>query len=189
MNVQEFFKLGMKRDLPELRDMPTGGDSLILNLGCGNSAIEGAVNLDYPDWDAEEYKIFIPNHVRRKVTGKWFPPNTGDLLVYCPNESVSGIHAYHFLEHLTDPRRMLREMQRVLVWGGVINIVVPHYSGSMAHQDLDHKHTFALDTWKNTFQNTYYEKGRDGFHFKIGFNAIVAIAERNTAILTQLIKE
>ena len=183
MKIQQLFELSMKRDLPELLDFPPG---IVVNLGCGASRIAGAINLDYPQWEAEKYEIKIPN----LFTPVSEPISDGsDSWVQCPDNMLAGIHAYHFLEHLHDPRRMLREMQRCLMPGGVINICVPHYSGSMSHHDLDHKHSFAIDTWRNTFGTPYYSKDRDGWQLRVHFNALVGIVERNLAILTQLVKD
>jgi len=191
MNIQNLFSLAMKRDLPALLDFPK--DGLVINLGAGNSPIPGAVNLDFPEWNAENYLIEITSRTRHHLQNPNrafpLPADAGDILVACPDECVAGIHAYHFLEHVRDPRRMLREMQRVLKPGGVVNICVPHYSGSMAHHDLDHKNTYALDTWRNTFSTPYYNKDREGWKFRIHFNAMIAVAERNAAIITQLVKE
>lgn len=176
----------MKRDMGDLLT-PWHGPQI--NLGCGESKIEGAINLDWPQWDAENYTIEVTTHDRYfMMGGPQYPPGMGDVMVTCPAESIACIHAYHFLEHLRDPRRMLKEIQRVLMIGGVANIVVPHYSCSMAHQDLDHKHTFALDTWANTFRSDFYAKGHDGWKFRVQFNAMIAVTERNTAICTQLVK-
>ncbi len=188
MNVQDLFKLGMKRDVPELLDFPEG---LVLNLGCGKHVLpEPVINIDYPQWDAEQYVIDIPNSARAAFRGHELAHSAmAEVLVRAPNESIAGIHAYHFLEHVRDPRRMLREMQRVLMPGGVLNICVPHYWGSMAHHDLDHKNTYALDTWSNTFSAPWYDKDREGWQLKVHFNMLMAVAERNAAILTQLVKE
>lgn len=189
MNIQELFKLGMKRDVPELLDFPEGA---VLNLGCGKHELPDAINLDYPQWDAENYHIEVPKWLQWKLQGHSgdFPiPDAKHLLSQCPSNSIAGIHAYHFLEHVRDPRRMLREMQRVMMPGGVINICVPHYWGSMAHHDLDHKNTYAIDTWANTFSAPWYTKDREGWKLRIHFNMMMAITERNVAILTQLVKE
>lgn len=172
MNIQDLFALGMKRHIPELLDAPEG---IVVNLGAGNSPIPGAVNLDWPEWSAESYGIrLLDEHGH---------------LVIAEDESIACIHAYHFLEHLHDPLRMLMEINRVLKPGGVVNICVPHYSGSMAHQDLDHKRTFALETWDNALRCKYYTKDREGWKLRIHFNIMIAIAERNTCILAQLVKE
>jgi len=189
MNIQELFGLGMKRDVPPLLDFPEG---VVANLGCGKHVLDGCVNLDFPEWEAERYEIQLPREIVRPECRKVELPDGGlfhSQLVRCPNNFLAGIHAYHFLEHVHDPRRMLREMQRCLMPGGVINICVPHYWGSMAHHDLDHKHNFAVDTWSNTFSAPWYDKDRDGWQLRIHFNMLMAVTERNTAILTQLVKE
>jgi SAM-dependent methyltransferase len=189
MNIQDLFALGMKREVAQPLDFPQG---VVLNLGCGKHELSGVINLDYPQWNAENYLIEIPDNVRHSLNTSAdypFPIDAGTILVDCPSNSIAGIHAYHFLEHLRDPRRMLREMQRVLIPGGVINICVPHYWGSMAHHDLDHKNTYAIDTWANTFNAPWYTKDREGWKLRIHFNMLMAVTERNAAILTQLVKE
>jgi SAM-dependent methyltransferase len=190
MNIQQLFELGMKREVPQLLDFPKG---LVLNLGAGKHVLPGALNLDYPQWDAENYHIEVTDRIRwahnNPNRAYPLPPEAGDMYVTCPDGIVAGIHAYHFLEHVRDPRRMLREMQRVLMPGGVINICVPHYWGSMAHHDLDHKNTYAIDTWANTFSAPWYTKDREGWKLRIHFNMLMAVTERNAAILTQLVKE
>lgn len=162
MYFQEFFKLGMDRDVPNILDMPEG---LHLNLGAGKKLIGDSFALDFPQWDADKDPI---------------PYKDG---------SVSGIHAYHFLEHVQDPVAVLRECQRVLKSGGVMNICVPYYNSNLFAQDLDHKKAFCEETWKNTFQNTYYDKHGKGWEFEIGFNMICGVVERNLSLLTQLVRK
>ena len=192
MNIQHLFNLGMKRAMAELLDFPEGP---VVNVGCGKHVLEGCTNIDFPEWEAERYEIQLPREdvmPEHPLCQREHP--LGDTtfrkqLVRCPDNFLAGIHAYHFLEHVHDPRRMLREMQRCLKVGGVINICVPHYWGSMAHHDLDHKHNFAIDTWSNTFSAPWYNKDRDGWTLRIHFNVLMAITERNAAILTQLVKD
>lgn len=189
MNIQQLFELGMKREVPQLLDFPEG---LVLNLGAGKHVLPGALNLDYPQWDAENYHIEVTDRIRHqhRAPNRAYPlpPEAGDMYVTCPDGIVAGIHAYHFLEHVRDPRRMLREMQRVLMPGGVINIVVPHHFGQISFQDLDHKHHFALEVWRTTLDNHYYDKGNTGWELEVHFNMMMAIVERNTCIFTQLVK-
>jgi predicted SAM-dependent methyltransferase len=160
--VQQLFSLGMKREVNDLVFMP---DGIQLNLGSGNHVIAGATSLDYPEWDADTMDI----------------PFTAD--------TVSGIHCYHFLEHCKEPVRVLQEMQRVLIPGGVVNIVVPYYTSQMMAHDLDHKHAFCEETWRNLFKNKFYDKNKIEWKFKINFNMIIGVVERNLCLMTQLIKE
>jgi len=161
-NFSELFEQGADRDLPHFKMV--NGDLPVLNLGAGNKKIGGTIALDWPEWDAEKDPI---------------PYET---------ESVGGIIAYHFLEHLRDPRPVLRECSRVLAPQGVLNIVVPHVMGVMAFQDLDHKSFWTSETWKELFNNPYYEKDHNGFDFRIGINVIMGLNERNLMLVSQLIK-
>ena len=99
------------------------------------------------------------------------------------------IYALHFLEHVKDPIALLRECQRVLVLGGHLNIVVPHWDTQLAHSDLDHKTYWDEETWSRIFNNKYYAKDHDGWRFRIGTNVLMGIDARNLLIITQLIKE
>lgn len=169
-DLTSFFEAGMSRDLPvfELgKEKETGPFISLarLNLGPGHKQIEGTRSLDLPEWDAD--KDAIP----------------------FPDESITDIFAFHFLEHCADPIEVLRECQRALTIGGVLNIVVPYYSSNLQAHDLDHKHSFSEDTWKTLFSTDYYSKGHEGWKFKIGLNMIMGIVERNLCLFTQLIKE
>lgn len=161
--IVELFALGMKRELKEPIDVSKAPVGIHLNIGAGASVIPGAFPLDWPRWDADTDPI--PYH----------------------DGTVAVIHAYHFLEHCANPVAMMREFERVLVPGGLLNIVVPHYSCTMAFHDLDHKHYFTLDTWKILLDTPYYSKyGK--WRLALTFNAVMGIVDRNLAILTQFTK-
>ncbi len=160
--LNEFFELGMKRELLEIVQPPQG--ELALNVGCGKSIIKGAIGIDYPEWDADKQPLPYRD------------------------SSVGCIYAFHFLEHVREPVRVLQDFQRVLVKGGVVNIVVPYYSSQIMAQDLDHKSSFSEETWKTLFRNQYYDKNEVEWKFEIGVNVIMGVVERNLSLLTQLIK-
>lgn len=174
MNDQliRMFELGMDRHIMEPLPMSEWPVGRILNLGAGKKSIHGATPLDLPSWDADT-----------------------DPIPY-EDESIAGIHAYHFLEHLKNPVAMLAEMQRVLMPRGVVNICVPYYTSQMQAHDLTHKHVFCEDTWKNLFACPYYDRYYVGdgdrrpmeWKFSICTNIIIGVVERNLALLTQLIK-
>ncbi len=160
----EFFLLGMKRTVGGLAEPPDFG--LHLNLGCGQSEIPGAIGLELPDWNYE------------------------DGIPYADG-SIACIHAYHFLEHLPDVVMMLRECQRVLMPSGVMNICVPYYGTQLMAQDITHHHSFCAETWQQLFRNSYYSPAgiAEPWKFRVGFNLICGIVDRNVCLLTQLIRE
>lgn len=163
MNMQQLFYLAMAREIPNLIPDKSG---VVLNLGGGNKEIYGSHNLQLPEWNAE--KEFIPYS----------------------NDSVDQIHAYHFLEHVTNPIKLLMDCQRVLKVGGRMNILVPYYKCEMAVQDLDHKKLFSSEYLKQTFSNPYYNNTGDKFDwkFEIKLNVIIGIVDRNIGILSQIVK-
>ena len=95
-SINDFFLLGMKRDIPNILPMDKG---IVLNLGAGNQVIVDTHPLQYETgWNAETDAIpFI-------------------------DESVDGIHAYHFLEHIQNIHFLMSECQRVMKKGAVMNI-------------------------------------------------------------------
>lgn len=165
MSLISTFEFGMDRHIVDFIEDVNPYNEIVLNVGCGNKTIPGAHNLDLPNWDADSEELPFEDN------------------------SVSQIHAYHFLEHVKEPVKMLQEFQRVLVVGGFVNIVVPYYTSQMQAHDLDHKNQFCEETWRNLFKNPYYDKNRIEWRFKIGTNVIIGVVERNLALLTQLIKK
>jgi hypothetical protein len=165
MPFQALFRLGMKRDVPDIIAPTKGGVNI--NLGAGKQVIPGFSPLDYPSWDAEKQGIPLFDN------------------------SVNHIFAFHFFEHFHGKRviELLREVERVLVPGGVLTAVIPHRLGSMAYHDLDHKSFWTEDNWKILLSTPYYDKHRETpWQLVVGFNVIAGLVERNLAVISQLIK-
>lgn len=143
-------------------------DGHYVQLGPGHKWIKDWDNLDYPDWDAEK-----------------------DDLPY-PDQSIDGIASYHTLDHLSNPIKVLADIQRVLKPGGWFVNVVPHYDSELWHADLTHKSQFAIDTWRNIFSTRHYDHaavdGHTDWKLVIAFNMIMGFAERNTVLVTKLVK-
>lgn len=161
-NLREFVRLGLDREINNFINFPCGK---IINVGCGNKIIKNAVGIDYPEWDADKEPLPFKDN------------------------SIAGIHCYHFLEHIKDPVNMLLDFQRVLICDGVVNIVVPYYNSQMMHHDLDHKKSFCEETWKILFKNPYYDKNKIEWKFIININFIFGLVERNMSLFTQLVKK
>lgn len=164
LTVRGMMELVTFRSIPEwLPDKPGG---YVLNLGPGNKHLANeTMALELPAWNAEHDDI---------------PCGTG---------TVDTIYAIHFLEHLRDPIRVLRECQRVLKPGGHLNVGLPYYRAQVAFLDIDHKSFWCEETWKNIFDNPYYDKNHHGWKFEVGCNLIFGIVERNVMLMTQLIRK
>lgn len=79
-----------------------------INLGCGTKKLDGYVNVDQcgePDirWDLSQ-----------------FPWPFED-------ESIDEVFSEHFLEHIHDYEKTIKEIHRILIPGGKFRAVVPHF--------------------------------------------------------------
>ena len=94
-----------------------------LNLGCGKFPKKGYINLDI-DKDAKADILHDLNNYPCPL----------------PDNHFKIIEMYHILEHITDIRETLKEINRILLEGGQVIIKVPHFSRGFTH--WDHKHGF-----------------------------------------------
>jgi len=67
-----------------------------------------------------------------------------DVLPTIAAESVDEVFSSHFVEHLADPERLLRELRRVLKVGGRVITVAPHFSNPYFYSDYTHRTAFGL---------------------------------------------
>lgn len=167
-DVQTLFKVGMDRFLPDLLSPPEGHS---VGLGeSGTKAIGTDANLGLPGW-------------------RW----PVDPIPF-PDGSVGIFHAYHFFEHLTGEEAilLLKAIEKKLVPGGIVQFCIPYYSSNMAAQDLTHKSQWTEDTFKTLFRNAYYDPTANAFgeewSLQVHFQAIMGVAERNMALIGQLVK-
>lgn len=162
---QQLINNGIKRDPGAFRQPPSVG--WILNLGSGNSPIEGADNLDLPEWRAP-------------------------FLLGYGDETVAQIHMYHFLEHLSadDVLVMFRECQRVLKPGGTINLVVPHAMCPLAYQAPDHRTFWTEEGLQDTFYSAGYDTSFGGTPWKmdITWMMVVGVKWSNLCVCAQIVK-
>jgi SAM-dependent methyltransferase len=112
-------------------DLANSGHRITIELGCGpakrhRDAI-GIDQLNYPGVD---------------IVGDVF-----DVLGALQSACVSTVYTYHFLEHVPDLNRLVRELGRVLVPGGSLVVEVPHFANPYQHSDPTHVRTFGLYTF------------------------------------------
>lgn len=170
-NIQDFFLYGMDREVGELVEPPRGG--IKINLGPGDrKTLPGVTGYG-----------FISNGMTEVV---WHAPDPLPL----EDGSVTEIHCYHFLEHLNgeDAISVLKEIDRVLVDGGVAYIVTPYYSSSMQAHALDHKSAWNEGTWKWLFSQDFYSDFEHRWSIQVQLCLIIGIVERNMCLMTQLVK-
>jgi ubiquinone/menaquinone biosynthesis C-methylase UbiE len=158
----------MDREFPSSISMDVIGGPY-LNLGAGKKQIDQAHPLGLETgWDADHDRLPV-----------------GD-------KSIGGIYMYHLLEHLERPAALLAECQRVLRFGGLINIVVPYGACHLSTQDMTHRCHFNEDSWDTLFHNQYYEHVRDGvtidWQLEVVSNLIIGLKGQNLALVTQLQK-
>lgn len=168
MNILDTFRIGNRREVPEFKEPPPG---LHVNLGAGRKPIpleftggKEAIPIDAPRWMAGET---IPLH----------------------DFSVAQVYAFHFFEHLSKAEilSVLRELERVLVPGGLVNILVPHWRCELAFQDLDHKSFWSERTFHMLLvDDTYDGTMPRNWSLRINSALIMGVVERNTVCLFQL---
>lgn len=114
-----------KKNFLESIDLQT---QFSIELGCGpNKKNIDAVGIDLIDYDCVD------------IVGDVF-----EVLSQIPSESVKNIYTYHFLEHIEEIDRLIKEMHRILNHKGKLIAVVPHFSNPFYYSDLTHKVTFGL---------------------------------------------
>jgi SAM-dependent methyltransferase len=100
----------------------------VLELGCGPARRHAdAVTIDALDFPGVD------------VIGDVF-----EALAMLPDGSVDAIHSYHFLEHVDSLKGIVCEMARVLKPGGLLHVVVPHFSNPYYYSDYTHRTAFGL---------------------------------------------
>lgn len=176
MNIQQLFKLGMKRDLPELLEF----HGITYNIGSSPSdtwKIPDAIALGPPDWkwpcyhDALDYVLI-------------------NARIPAENAAVSTIHCYHFLEHLSgkDAIAFLRECERVMKPdASVLNFCMPYYNSNLQAECLDHKSAWNENTFRNLFNNSGFDLAGE-WKLRTHFIMIAGVKEDNLSIIGQLVR-
>jgi SAM-dependent methyltransferase len=171
-SLEDHLRVAMARDvefIPTGEHGDGGKNGQFVQLGPGRKLIIGWRNLDFPEWDGDTMPLPFED------------------------ESVDGIASYHTLDHLANPIRVLAEIQRVLKDGGWFVNIVPHYASELFASDLTHKSQFATETWRSIFSTRHYDHaavaGHTEWKFRIEFNMIMGFTERNTVLVTKLVKD
>lgn len=160
--IEDWFHIGLARHIDPPLGMPPG---VHLDLGAGNREIGDSIAIDLEHG---------------------FDLNEDDIPF--GSESVAGIWANQFFEHLDNPIHCLRECERVLAVGGVLNIVVPHAMSEMYQEELTHKSKFAEGIWYKLLEKDYHWSREGEWNLRVHTCFIMGILWRNLCMFTQLVK-
>jgi len=117
----------------------------ILDLGCGENKIKGAIGLDNVNLksvDIVHDLIHFPYPFESK--------------------SIDIIYLRHVIEHfdINDINKILIECHRILINGGKIEISVPHTFSIAAYTDITHKTFFTFNS------GNYFDKNHSKSYYK-----------------------
>ncbi len=101
-------------------------DAIVVNLGCGNAKEPGQIGLD-------RYRSTQADLLAELAEG-----------LPLADSSVDAVVAEHLLEHVPDLVRLMEEIHRVLVPGGVLSVEVPYFAHPDAFRDPTHVRFFTF---------------------------------------------
>ncbi len=117
---------------------PSPPPEIKLDLGCGRNKLPGYTGVDlYAPDDPDIIKANLFELPWRKY-GEGAPSLSAPLFA---NDSVTEIHASHFLEHVPQKLRwpFMEECWRVLKPEGIMRLFVPSWKSERAYGDMTHE--------------------------------------------------
>lgn len=124
-----------------------------LNLGCGkNNTDPDYVGIDI---DPSSNADYIGDALK--------------LLKKLNKNSVNKVYSSHFFEHIDELENYLIEIQRVLKNGGILEIIVPHFSNSYYYSDYTHKKFFGLYSFSYFSEDKFFKRRVPTYNKKINF--------------------
>jgi hypothetical protein len=113
-----------------------------LDLGCGGRK-RG------PDYIG----IDLVDHEAVDVVGDVF-----DVLALIPDSAVSSVFSSHFMEHMEDIGKLIEELGRVIIAGGSLETVVPHFSNPYFYSDVTHRTAFGLYSMSYFVEHSLFKR-------------------------------
>jgi SAM-dependent methyltransferase len=112
---------------PKVRDDIAAGRPIRLNLGVGRRPRDSYVGLDWIEMPG----VDVVADLNEPLTD--LPPN-----------SVEAIYTHHTFEHVVNFLPLLKEIHRVVIPDGRVEVVVPHFSNPYGYSDPTHVRFFGL---------------------------------------------
>jgi SAM-dependent methyltransferase len=115
---------------PKLADDLAAGRPVRLNLGVGRRPRDGYYGLDLIEMPGVD------------VVADLNEPLSG-----LPDNSVAAVYTHHTFEHVVNFLPLLKEIHRVVVPDGRVEVVVPHFSNPYGYSDPTHVRFFGVYTF------------------------------------------
>lgn len=112
-----------------VRDLESGR-RIRLDLGCGPRPKEGHYGLDHVE-----------------LPGVDIVASLEERLTEIPDNSVDNLVTRHTLEHIVQFLQLIKEIHRIVVPGGTVEIETPHFSNPYYYSDPTHVRFFGLYTF------------------------------------------
>jgi SAM-dependent methyltransferase len=106
------------------------GERIAIDLGSGGPGRHGSFGVD-----------FLP------LPGVAIQADLNEPLDAFQDNSIGAVHSAHCLEHVREFLPLMRELHRVVTAGGIIQVVVPHFSNTYGYSDPTHVRFFGLYTF------------------------------------------
>lgn len=129
----------------------------VLNLGCGDHRLEGAVGCDL---DPHAAGVDVVCDLNR------FPYPFADA-------KFSRILCRDVLEHLEDIPRVVAEIHRLLKPSGILEIRVPHYTSMDAYGDPTHRHFLSCRSFNFCLEGSAHQGLRTAAKYRLRRREIV----------------
>ena len=108
----------------------------ILDIGCGNNKLEGAIGID-----------------KRKIEGVDIVHDLDKIPWPLQDNSFEKIQCHHVLEHVRDIVSVIHEIFRVAKNNATVSVLVPHFSCLNAYKDPTHCRYMSQGSFDTFFQN------------------------------------
>lgn len=148
-----------------------GGLLMKLDLGCGPFKKEGYTGIDSFDWSKKYGKEFILGHIP-------------EVFEQFSDNSIETVRACHFMEHIPQSQviETMNEIYRILIPGGIFDIVVPKTPCDTAWCDPTH-----VSYW-NSMSFRYYDKTwcrdlTDSYGIKCNFKPHIYHESQNEGVI------
>jgi SAM-dependent methyltransferase len=112
---------------PKVQDELAARRPIRLNLGVGRRSRDGYYGVDWIEMPTVDVVADL-----------------NEPLTELPDNSVEAIYTHHTFEHVVNFLPLLKEIHRVVIPDGRVEIVVPHFSNPYGYSDPTHVRFFGL---------------------------------------------